>query len=170
MHIPHRVLTQQGLRDLRRWRSIAPASSRALGALLAPVLTQTVGFPFSVGRSRADSADAQHTEWLCYSCADPAGRRSADIARYARRLWNAMIRDTTATFTSPEKTDARADAYRMLVNVRPGRFPGGTRITVPIARASYHVGRRFAHGAGYVHTAEHSIITGTRGRGMSAGR
>ena len=46
------------------------------------------------------------------------GATENDVAA-VRKLWNAMIRDTTATFTTEQKTDA---VLRSLLGERPGAF------------------------------------------------
>ena len=76
-----------------------------------------------------------------------------------KAMWNAMIRDTTATFTTTLKTDAamttllaeRADAF-LVADVN------GTC-------AGFITWGPFRSGPGYVHTAELSIIVATPGIG-----
>ena len=76
-----------------------------------------------------------------------------------KALWNAMIRDTTATFTTIEKTDedllhilaTRQDAF--LVAEETGHFAG------------FVTWGPFRAGPGYAHTAEHTVITAASGRG-----
>ena len=86
---------------------------------------------------------------------------SADIEQI-KVLWNAMIRDTTATFTTQQKSDADLAA---LLDARPDGFlvaqSGDTF-------AGFVTWGPFRSGDGYVHTAEHSIITAIHGKG--AGR
>lgn len=77
-------------------------------------------------------------------------------------VWNAMIRDTTATFTTEEKSQsalhqmlqARADAFLVAEN-RAG-FAG------------FVTWGAFRAGPGYAQTVEHSIIAAQQGQG--AGR
>jgi L-amino acid N-acyltransferase YncA len=77
-----------------------------------------------------------------------------------RALWNGMIRDTTATFTSTQKSDtdllalleARSDAF--LVAEIDGSCAG------------FITWGPFRAGDGYDHTAEHSIITAHSGKGI----
>ena len=76
-----------------------------------------------------------------------------------KSLWNAMIRDTTATFTTIQKTDTDlAD----LLAARPDAFLvadiGGTC-------AGFIMWGPFRAGPGYAHTAEHSVITARHARG-----
>ena len=74
-------------------------------------------------------------------------------------LWNAMIRDTTATFTSREKSAAN---LAELLGSRRDAFlvadDGGTCM-------GFITWGGFRAGDGYVHTAEHSIITTNHGQG-----
>ncbi|WP_298861147.1 GNAT family N-acetyltransferase [uncultured Sulfitobacter sp.] len=77
-----------------------------------------------------------------------------------KALWNAMIRDTTATFMSVQKSDEDLAA---LFAVRRDAFLvaelGGIC-------AGFITWGPFRAGDGYVHTAEHSIITQTHGKGI----
>jgi phosphinothricin acetyltransferase len=77
-------------------------------------------------------------------------------------LWNWMIRDTLATFTTVEKTPADIVA---LIAGRPGAFlvaedPGGV--------CGFATFGPFRAGPGYVATCEHSILIRpeTQGRGL----
>jgi phosphinothricin acetyltransferase len=84
--------------------------------------------------------------------------RAADLGA-VQDLWNAMIRDTTATFTSVEKTP---DDLRALLSAR--------RDALLVAEidgvcAGFITWGPFRAGDGYVHTAEHSIITARPGLG-----
>ena len=75
-------------------------------------------------------------------------------------LWNAMIRDTTATFTTLEKTKADLNALRadrqdaFLVAEVQGRIAG------------FVTWGPFRSGPGYAQTAEHTIITAEPRRGV----
>ena len=75
-------------------------------------------------------------------------------------MWNAMIRDTAATFTSTLKTD---DDLHALLAQRPDSFlvaeTSGTC-------AGFITWGAFRAGDGYAHTAEHSIVTATQGHGI----
>lgn len=71
-----------------------------------------------------------------------------------------MIRDTTATFTSQEKTDAD---LRTMLETRKGHF---LVAQVGDDCAGFVTWGPFRNGDGYKHTAEHSIITGKCGRGI----
>ncbi|MEH6740711.1 MAG: N-acetyltransferase family protein [Sulfitobacter sp.] len=77
-----------------------------------------------------------------------------------KALWNAMIRDTTATFTAQEKTDAD---LRTMLETRKGCF-----LVAQIGEdcAGFVTWGPFRAGDGYVHTAEHSIITAKSGQGI----
>lgn len=77
-----------------------------------------------------------------------------------KALWNAMIRDTTATFTSQEKTDT--DLRAML----EGRLNCFLVAEIEGICAGFVTWGTFRAGDGYVHTAEHSIITAKSGQGM----
>ena len=76
-----------------------------------------------------------------------------------KSLWNAMIRDTTATFTTTQKTDTDLSD---LLAARPDAFLvadiGGTC-------AGFITWGPFRAGPGYAHTAEHSVITAQHARG-----
>lgn len=79
-------------------------------------------------------------------------------------LWNGMIRDTLATFTTQEKTDAdiatliaaRADAF--WVSSDQGKVQGFVTYGV------------FRSGPGYGATAEHTIILAPSAQGQGVGR
>lgn len=79
-------------------------------------------------------------------------------------LWNAVIRDTTITFTSDEKTEA---ALTGLIADRAGAFL--------VAETDGGVGGfatfgTFRAGPGYAHTAEHTILLAPEVRGLGVGR
>jgi phosphinothricin acetyltransferase len=75
------------------------------------------------------------------------------------QLWNAMIRNTTATFTSTEKT---MSDLRALLAARAQAF-----LVAEISGtvAGFVTWGTFRAGDGYAHTAEHTIITASAGRG-----
>ena len=78
-------------------------------------------------------------------------------------LWNAMIRDTDATFTTQEKTIKGISA---MIAERQGAFwvaeAGGV-----IGFVTYGP---FRNGPGYAATVEHTIILGQEAQGRGAGR
>ena len=74
-------------------------------------------------------------------------------------LWNAMIRDTTATFTTEEKTEAALDE---MIAGRKGSFLIHGQGTVE----GFVTWGPFRAGPGYARTVEHSIIVGPRGQGI----
>jgi L-amino acid N-acyltransferase YncA len=84
---------------------------------------------------------------------------SADLAE-VQSTWNAMIRDTTATFTTVEKTDTDLSA---LLETRPNSFLVAERFD---RFAGFVTWGAFRAGPGYAHTAEHSIITSQQGCGV----
>ncbi|QUJ77067.1 N-acetyltransferase [Sulfitobacter albidus] len=71
-------------------------------------------------------------------------------------LWNAMIRDTTATFTTQEKTP---DDLAALLAARPGSM----LVAEADGIAGFVTWGPFRGGPGYAHTAEHTIITARPG-------
>ena len=75
-------------------------------------------------------------------------------------LWNAMIRDTTATFTTQEKSAADLSA------LLEGRSDAFLVADVNGTCAGFITWGPFRAGPGYAHTAEHSIITATHGIGI----
>lgn len=82
-------------------------------------------------------------------------------------LWNPLIRDTTVTFSSEEKT---ADGLAALIQARraAGRevFVAAPCDTV-LGFASYD---QFRTGNGYAHAMEHTVILGAAGRRAGLGR
>lgn len=78
-------------------------------------------------------------------------------------MWNAMIRDTTATFTTALKTPAEMVA---LLEGRPEAF---LVAEVEGNSAGFVTWGAFRAGSGYAHTAEHSIIVALQGRGIGRG-
>lgn len=75
-------------------------------------------------------------------------------------LWNAMIAETTATFTTVLKTDA--DLQTLLAD-SPNAFLVAERDGVVEGFITWGP---FRGGPGYVHTAEHTIITSRNRRGV----
>lgn len=89
--------------------------------------------------------------------------QTADAAPVAD-LWNAMIRDTLATFTTEEKS---VEAMTALIIARNGAFwvlEGEANI---VGFATYGP---FRSGPGYAATAEHTIILSQGAQGRGAGR
>lgn len=84
--------------------------------------------------------------------------QQADLAEIGA-LWNAMIRDTTATFTTQEKS--AADLAALLYSRRDAFLVADLNGTC----AGFITWGSFRAGPGYVHTAEHSIIASTHGTG-----
>lgn len=77
-----------------------------------------------------------------------------------KALWNAMIRDTTATFTSREKAD---DDMHAMLEARANSFLVAEEESTCVGFVTWGV---FRAGDGYAHTAEHSIITTKSGQGV----
>ena len=75
-------------------------------------------------------------------------------------LWNTMIRDTTATFTTIEKSESD---LRALLKDRQDAF---LVADVEGICAGFMTWGPFRGGPGYAHTAEHTIITGAPRQGM----
>ncbi|WP_372841226.1 N-acetyltransferase family protein [Phaeovulum sp.] len=89
-----------------------------------------------------------------------------DLARIMA-FWNPMIRDTTVTFSSEEKTEAgltemiatrRAAGYEFLVAEEDGQVMGV---------ATY---AQFRGGNGYAHAMEHTIVLAPEAHGRGFGR
>lgn len=79
-------------------------------------------------------------------------------------IWNEVIRETAATFTSQEKTpEALADD----IAARGAGFQVAEAAGEVIGFATYFP---FRGGPGYRHTKEHTIILGPGARGQGAGR
>lgn len=76
-----------------------------------------------------------------------------------KELWNAMIRDTTATFTTLQKTDA--DLAELLSQRRDSFIVADKSGTC----AGFITWGTFRAGPGYAQTAEHTIITASDGHG-----
>ncbi|WP_432816991.1 N-acetyltransferase family protein [Sulfitobacter sp. JB4-11] len=95
-------------------------------------------------------------------------RAASVVIRSARRgdlpaigaLWNAMIAQTTATFTTAQKTET--DLHALLAR-RPDAFLVADRDG---AVQGFITWGPFRNGPGYLHTAEHTIITAQNGRGV----
>lgn len=82
-------------------------------------------------------------------------------------IWNPVIRDTTITFSSEEKTPGSLSA---MIDERRGQgrefFVAETGGTI-VGFATY---AQFRGGNGYVHAMEHTIILGPAARRQGAGR
>lgn len=81
-------------------------------------------------------------------------------------FWNAIVRDTTVTFSSTPKTP------ESLAALIAGRRATGREFFVlreggAIGLASYD---QFRHGDGYVHAVEHTVLVSPELRGRGAGR
>jgi len=88
---------------------------------------------------------------------------AADIAPILE-IWNPLIRDTSVTFTSVEKThDGLADD----IAARGTAFLVAEEAGALMGFASYGT---FRGGPGYVHTAEHTVIVAPAAQGRGAGR
>lgn len=89
----------------------------------------------------------------------------ADIAPLVAH-WNRIIRDTTITFTTVEKT---AESLRALIAERraAGREFFVARDGDAVGFASYD---QFRSGPGYAHAMEHTILLAPELRGRGAGR
>jgi len=91
----------------------------------------------------------------------PAG--AADIAPILE-IWNPLIRDTSVTFTSVEKTH---DGLAADIAARGTAFLVAEEAGALMGFASYGT---FRGGPGYVHTAEHTVIVAPSAQGRGAGR
>ncbi|WP_294612199.1 GNAT family N-acetyltransferase [Roseovarius sp.] len=89
--------------------------------------------------------------------------RSGDIEAILA-IWNPLIRETSVTFTTEEKT--QAGVGRDIVT-RGEAFLVAEQAGAILGFASFGA---FRSGPGYVHTGEHTIILDTRARGRGAGR
>ena len=92
--------------------------------------------------------------------------RAGDAAKITG-FWNPMIRDTVATFSAVQKTDA--DVAEMIAV----RQSGGHGFWVAEAGdmvAGFATYAQFRGGDGYAHTMEHTIIIAPDGQGRGVGR
>ncbi|MEM1237603.1 MAG: N-acetyltransferase family protein [Pseudomonadota bacterium] len=81
------------------------------------------------------------------------------------RIWNAVIRDTTATFTSQEKTDA--DLVALL---EERRAAGGAFLVFDAGEVSgFATYGPFRGGIGYAHTQEHTLYLDPVAQGRGQG-
>ena len=88
---------------------------------------------------------------------------SADAGAIAA-LWNGMIRDTLATFTTELKT---TQAIHQTLNDRPGAFFVAEQAGAMLGFVTFGP---FRGGPGYAATCEHSIIVAPDAQGQGAGR
>jgi len=88
---------------------------------------------------------------------------AADIAPILE-IWNPLIRDTSVTFTSFEKTH---DGLAADIAARGTAFLVAEEAGALMGFASYGT---FRGGPGYVHTAEHTVIVAPSAQGRGAGR
>jgi phosphinothricin acetyltransferase len=88
---------------------------------------------------------------------------SADDAEAIVAIWNPVIRDSTVTFTSIEKT--RADITKMIAE-RPAFLVAHQGADL-LGFATYGP---FRAGIGYAHTKEHTVILAESARGNGVGR
>ncbi|MGC1494464.1 MAG: N-acetyltransferase family protein [Sulfitobacter sp.] len=89
--------------------------------------------------------------------------RSADAAAIAA-LWNDMIRDTLATFTTKEKSTVEISA---MISERPASCWLATKGDAVLGFVTYGP---FRGGPGYAATVEHTIILDIGAQGQGAGR
>jgi len=92
---------------------------------------------------------------------------SADDAAAIAAIWNPIIRDTTITFNSVEKSTTDITA---LINERHAagyEFLVARQGDVLLGFASYG---QFRAGVGYVHTKEHTVILADSAHGKGVGR
>jgi phosphinothricin acetyltransferase len=79
-------------------------------------------------------------------------------------IWNPLIRDTSITFTTVEKTP---DTLAADIATRGAAFLVAETGGALLGFASYGP---FRSGPGYAHTAEHTVILGAGARGRGIGR
>ena len=88
--------------------------------------------------------------------------QAADLAA-AGEIWNRIVRDTTVTFTTEEKTGAALAAWLDGPGPRLAAAEGGRLLGF----ASYGA---FRGGPGYARIAEHTVYIAEEARGAGAGR
>lgn len=95
--------------------------------------------------------------------------RPADEADYPAILdiWGPVVRDTTITFASVEKTLSTLASYIQGRRDMGREFFVAELAGVVAGFASYD---QFRGGDGYVHAMEHTIVLGPRARGQGIGR
>ncbi len=96
----------------------------------------------------------------------PRPARGADCAAIAA-IWNHYIRDTLATFTTAEKTEA---GLRALLAEKAAAGHGAFVIEADAAVRGFALYGQFRAGPGYAHTMEHSLLLEPGMRGRGAGR
>lgn len=82
-------------------------------------------------------------------------------------IWTPVIRDTTITFSSVEKT---GDDIEVWIEDRQARGREVFVAEVSGAVAGFATYDQFRGGNGYVHAMEHSIVLGPQARGQGVGR
>ena len=82
-------------------------------------------------------------------------------------FWNPVIRDTTVTFSSEEKT---LDGLAAMVAARRAAGQDFLVAEAAGAVAGFVTWGQFRAGNGYVHAMEHTIILAPRARGRGLGR
>lgn len=89
-----------------------------------------------------------------------------DDAPAIAAIWNPVIRDTTVTFTTQEKTatDLAADMATRAAAGQPFLVADAGGI------AGFALYGAFRNGPGYAHVAEHTVILDTGARGHGIGR
>lgn len=79
-------------------------------------------------------------------------------------IWNPLIRDTSVTFTTVEKTH---DGLAADIDARGPAFLVAEEAGAVLGFASHGA---FRPGPGYLHTAEHTVIAAPSAQGRGAGR
>lgn len=87
---------------------------------------------------------------------------AGDLAEVAG-IWNPLIRDTSITFTTEEKTQDALAAWLAAGPPRLGAVEGGRLLGFACRGA-------FRSGPGYARIAEHTILLGEGARGRGVGR
>ncbi|MFZ3581018.1 GNAT family N-acetyltransferase [Loktanella sp. DJP18] len=90
---------------------------------------------------------------------------TADDAAAIAAIWNPVIRDTAITFNPVEKT--AADVAAMIAERGPAH---GFLVADDDGVLGFATYAQFRGGAGYRHTAEHTVILNPRAQGRGMGR
>lgn len=90
---------------------------------------------------------------------------TADDAAAIAAIWNPLIRDTTITFNPVEKT--AADVAAMIAERQQAH---GFLIAAADDILGFATYAQFRGGAGYRHTAEHTVIMAAAAQGRGVGR
>ena len=91
-------------------------------------------------------------------------RAEAGDAAQVAEIWNDMIRNTAATFTTAEKS---AEDLRTLFAARGAAFLVAEQDGVILGFATYGA---FRNGPGYAHCMEHSVFLAPDAQGQGIGR